>query len=307
MKAGFWCLSYDDLTSFATPGEVSENHQRFCCPLCGHDKPRNTAHQSLSLNVFNSRWQCWRCGCWGILGITFNGELLPVEQRTPKPAHLSGPVLPKPKPIVPWRQKYADVLARLQPLPGTHAQLYGHKRGLTSDTLASAPLKHCADFLGGAALVFPVLNQQRNLVAVQGRYLSPKSNQPKTRTLGVARQGVFWTRGAWSDPRGLVLCEAPIDALSLHQLGRPAIASLGVSLMPRWVLELCAGQSVALATDNDEAGERAAHEWAKALIKNQARPVRARPPEPFHDWNEYLQSQNQTQSPCPIHSSPTPA
>jgi hypothetical protein len=84
--------------------------------------------------------------------------------------------------------------------------------------------------------------------------------------------------------RPLVVVEGEFDALSLGEalgglvgvvtLGsasaRPDLRSLGVMLAaPRWFV----------ATDRDEAGDKAAAGWP-------ARARRARPPEPFKDWTE---------------------
>ena len=59
-------LSLHDLGAFdPTIADISlgQGGERRClCPFCGHSKPRNAAHRSLSLNTSTGLWRCHRCG-----------------------------------------------------------------------------------------------------------------------------------------------------------------------------------------------------------------------------------------------------
>lgn len=43
------------------------NRRRFCCPLCGADKPHDAAHRSLSVESASGLWKCFRCNASGRL------------------------------------------------------------------------------------------------------------------------------------------------------------------------------------------------------------------------------------------------
>lgn len=75
-----------------------------------------------------------------------------------------------------------------------------------------------------------------------------------------------------------------MDALSLAEVGYPAMATFGVQL-PRWISRLTWWRRVAIATDADEAGDKAADRWAREI---QCRGVQRLRPERGKDWNDFL-------------------
>jgi DNA primase len=83
-----------------------------------------------------------------------------------------------------------------------------------------------------------------------------------------------------------MICEAPIDALSLELAGFPAIAVIGTS-WPDWLPRHCAFHKVGIAFDADEAGDTADGKVTAELATWGARAVRLRPVA-GKDWNETL-------------------
>ena len=88
------------------------------------------------------------------------------------------------------------------------------------------------------------------------------------------------------DAEQVVICEAPIDALSLAACGVPAVALCGTS-RPDWLAAACAFLRVALAFDADGAGDKAAADLAPSLRSFGATVERWRP-DGVRDWKELL-------------------
>jgi DNA primase len=88
-------------------------------------------------------------------------------------------------------------------------------------------------------------------------------------------------------PELLVICEGPIDALSLAACGVPSLALVGLA-MPEWIPAAAAFRTVALALDADQAGDQAAALLAPRLQSFGAT-VRRWRPSGVKDWNEALQ------------------
>jgi DNA primase len=75
-----------------------------------------------------------------------------------------------------------------------------------------------------------------------------------------------------------------MDALSLEEMGYPAMATFGTQL-PKWINRLTWWRRVAIATDADAAGDGAAERWAREI---QCRGVQRLRPERGKDWNDWL-------------------
>jgi hypothetical protein len=108
----------------------------------------------------------------------------------------------------------------------------------------------------GPAVVFDFQNHAGDVVAAQGRYLDPPvfDGKPfKVWSVGAIGEGVFWTPGA-RDSELIAIAEAPIDALSLHAAGVPAIALGGTQNQPAFLADVLAGRKIILALDADAPG-----------------------------------------------------
>lgn len=93
----------------------------------------------------------------------------------------------------------------------------------------------------------------------------------------------------------IYIAEGVFDAMILEQNGYNAVAILGVNNFKPEYTELFKGLEVVLCLDNDEAGERASNELAKAfLLKGQAVKIKQLP-DGIKDISEYFIKQGATQ------------
>jgi hypothetical protein len=279
-------LTLEDLEAHDPRSRDGGRERRFLCPLpaCA-DRQRGERHRSLALNVESGLWTCHRCGAGGRLR-----EHWPSASRLGRPRrvarrafakaavrHASPASAPS---VAAARERYAAA----SPLVGTPGADYLATRGIVLELADAAGVRYAADFYGRPAVLFPLRDRSGRLIAVNGRYVDGRSD-PKARTAGPKSLGLFATAGAL-DGEQIVICEAPIDALSLAMCGVPAVALCGTS-GPDWLAAACAFRRVALAFDVDEAGDRAATDLAPSLRSFGARTERRRP-ECAKDWNDLL-------------------
>lgn len=172
---------------------------------------------------------------------------------------------------------------------GSRGETYLRGRGLPLEMCLSAKVKWSPSWLGRPAAVFPIYDDGGVLVAAQGRYTDGRDD-PKARTVGHKKSGVFLTGGFWEQVRigaPIIVTEAPIDALSLAACGFPALALCGKSGWPLWLPIKCAFKEVMLCLDSDAAGEEGAAKLS-LILKSLGAKVRRVAPEGAKDWNEML-------------------
>ncbi len=310
-------LSLEELESF-DPQAPQGARRRFCCPLCGQGKARDSAHRSLSVEVASGLWVCFRCDAKG--KVREKWEEKPFErQGRARQAMRSAFGIPSAPPcedmaeqggfsvlatpqvssdsakdaeisVVSVIHSWRDSFRGLLPLGGSPGQIYLEGRGLSLLLCLSAKVKWAPSWMGRPAVVFPIYDDGGGLVAAQGRYIDGREN-PKVRTLGSKREGVFFSPDFWQQvQRGapIIITEAPLDALSLARTGYPAVAFCGTQ-PPTWLHRVCAFRRVLLAFDADEAGDRAADAQTYELESFGARCERLRP-DGFKDWNDALKA-----------------
>jgi len=280
-------FTLDMLEAHDPHSHAGGRERRFLCPLpaCA-DHQRGERHRSLALNVENGLWTCHRCGAGGQLR-----EHWPSASRLGRARSVARRAFAPSAPPRSRREHEADGAAVARALYAAASQLAGAPgaaylagRGLSLALAVASGVRFHSDFYGRSAVLFPLLDRSSALVAVNGRYLDGRSN-PKVRTAGRKALGVFATPGAF-DAEQVVICEAPIDALSLATCGVPAIALCGTT-GPDWLAAACAFRRVALAFDADGAGDRAAAALAPSLRSFGATVERWRP-DGARDWNELL-------------------
>lgn len=258
-------LSLSTLQGFDPYAPIRAGETRFCCPFPGlcTGKPRDAGHRSLAVNLETGAFLCHRCGAKGKLGGTFT----------------EGRPLPPAAPAKPWRER----LQGLRPLAGTPGEHYLGRRGIPVEQAHAAGCVYSGEWYGRPAVIFPFCDRGGRLVAAQGRMIDQR--EPSKLSAGKIGTGAFCTPGAL-DGRVVAICEAPIDALSLHLAGLPALALAGTGCKP-WLPAACRGRLVLLALDGDEAGDDGAAKLAGALVGARCRRLR---PEGVKDWNELLQA-----------------
>lgn len=299
------------------PGNTSS---RRLCPLCGTEKPKDAAHRSLSLDASSGKWKCFRCSAGGVLRefwrereertpqlfgkSSFSArksrlnavlKVEPATNATPTFEALQSPINAKnatePETALPklqWREKWERAIA----LENTRGAAYLEKRGITLEVAVLAQTRFHPKWSGHAAVVFPLKNRAGEIIAAQARAISGNAKL----TAGPKREGAFFAPIQMKSGRVfapldrstpvIAVTEAPIDALSLACAGFPAIALCGTS-GPNWLHIACGLRRVALALDDDEAGEKASGELEKILTPFGAKCERLLP-EGAKDWNEML-------------------
>jgi len=307
-----------DLAAVATnllgpaPGRRGERGGRlwWSCPLGTHED-RNP---SFSVDPAKRRWRCYGCGRNGdaaalvmtLRGLTFHeavahltGGPAPPGKGTSRPAPRPEPK-PKP-PAEPSGMPEADALsfveaaeARLWTPEGAAALAYltGPDRCLTVETVRAARLgvtpwvsvpKADGTTFRALGVVVPWFASGRPALV---KIRQPDGCRPRYAEVfrDPARLDCYPGPEAIRPGRPLIVTEGEFDALVLGEavgesagvvtLGsasaRPDLATRArMQAAPRWYI----------ATDRDEAGDKAAAVWP-------AFAPRTRPPEPFNDWTE---------------------
>ena len=310
---GFDSLSLAALESFDGRGGQGGANRRFLCPFCGDGKGRDASHRSLSVETQTGLWNCHRCEAHGKLTDFWEvrtGGDFSARQTFKSRAKSDRARLSQLRPVEPQNGaktddgSAADWRARLRTLAplakcdgkATPGAAYLESRGIPLEVAQLAGVRFSPDWFGRGAAVFPIRDRAGALVAAQGRHTTGDGKL----TTGPKSRGVFFAPakvGAQvfqpleqSGP-GVIVCEAPIDALSLAACGFPALALCGVNGAntsgPAWLHLACGLRRVFLAFDDDEAGEAAAGALAGKLSIYGARCQRLTP-ESGKDWNEVL-------------------
>ena len=195
---------------------------------------------------------------------------------------------PDPESVAGFKRQRAACLL----IADTPAEEYLIGRGIPADLVRAAECAYSPAWGKiGPAAVFLIRNEQGKTIAANGRAITPRPEGEKTKqTFGPMAGGAFWTPGALdADP--VAVTEAPIDALTLHLAGLPAIATCGTCNLAPWIKDRLAravypghSRTVYTAHDNDPGGEQAAARIGANLALVQVRRLR---PE-LKDWNAML-------------------
>ncbi len=275
---------------FHDPRSPSGRRQRrFLCPLCGYDKPRDSAHRSLSLNTDTGAWICHRCGESGLLGEYWSqpfghqnlrSRLMGKVAFNSSASQTSDRALDR---RFDWRKVWCSSSRLL----GTPGAIYLEHRGILTQFAETCGVRFSAAWYGRPAVLFPVNNADGNLVAVSGRFVDG-CRSSKTLSAGRKSLGVFSASDLRTAPI-ISIVEGPIDALSLALCGLPTTAMIGTS-WAEWLPASLASKLVYIATDADEPGDEAAGLLSQALLPFDCRALRLRP-HVGKDWNDVLVQQ----------------
>jgi len=236
---------------------------RYCCPFPPCDqKEVNVDHRSLSVDPKSGAYNCHRCGRTGKLNIQSS----------------QSPIIKKRDNSNDWRDIWNTCVTIVSILDLD----YLGNRGI--GVVESRDVRYHPSFYYEPSIVFGLRDWMGNLIGCQGRRVDPKEGSSRVCTAAGSQAGIFLSsnRAILSDP--LVICESPIDALSLEVLGYPAISVQGTGL-PEWINYLTYFRRVIIAPDNDVAGKLAAENWRNKIISASSDIVAP----PFgKDWNESL-------------------
>lgn len=273
-------LTLAELVAFDPGSPAGRKERRFCCPLPGcESKRRDASHRSLSLETGSGLWHCFRCGASGQVreawtratsrstrsaATRLTGSAAQVAERNNDPA---------------WQRHWG----RAGEIRRTLGAEYLESRGIAETIAEAAGVRFASRYFGRPAVLFPLVSEDHVVLAVHGRYIDRQ--EPRMRTAGPKSAAVFATDGALSAIE-VAVTEAPIDALSLAWLGVPAVALCGTS-WPGWLPGHLRGKTVHVAFDADEAGDRAAADFANAVSEQCTEYTRLRPTG-AKDWNEGL-------------------
>jgi len=304
-------LSLADLESFDTPR--GRDPEKVCrCPIC------QSSERAFHFNTATGVYNCKRASCGATGKLSDFWQDRPQQnrkQRARNALHAAFSLAPKdcspnainarhsatereqsaPAPSAPaTAATWQALFAQSKPVSGTAAAEYLARRGIPDATSEAANARVLRFYPGGYArdyVVFPFCDRDGAPVAFQARALDCEPDGH--RAYGTKSAGVFSTCADALQAASVMLCEAPIDALSLAVCGFEAIA-LGGTSAPGWIHSALAFKRVYLAFDNDQngAGDKAAADIAPALQSFGASVARLAPLRPNaalkSDWNTML-------------------
>lgn len=239
----------------------------------------NEEHASLVVDPQTGAYLCHRCGRKGKLNVQSASS--PVARRRREEGLVSNAVC-----LIAdeWKEIW-EASFDVTTVGGEDAQYYLNSRGFTSGKwFRDNDVRYNPNFYGEPSVMFGIRNLWGELVGCQGRRIAPAEGHSKVCTAKGSQPGLFLSRpeAILADP--LIICESPIDALSLDVMGYPAVSVQGTRL-PEWINYITYFRRVVVAPDNDEEGCRAVERWRNSIICQGC--TVAVPPH-GKDWNESL-------------------
>lgn len=271
-----------------------------CCPFHDDSTP------SLSVNDEDGFFNCFGCGAGGdVIGFIQQYDGVGFADACRKLVRGYDPV-PAERIVLKDGDAERSRIARniwnsSSPTEGTPAAAYLEGRGLPIEFIAQQEdlrfhrLSFDHSTRKHPALIAAARNREGEVVAIQRIYLTEDGEKLAPdckRTLGVAKGAAIRLTGLNAKVGGtdhIHICEGVEDGASIAGLIEDATVwvSMGASNLANLDLPP-ACTTVTIATDNDDAGERAAERASAAFIKAGKQVLLYSPPAPFKDWNEYL-------------------
>ncbi len=250
-------LSLADLEAFDLP--QGRDPEKVCrCPEC------KGSERAFHFNTATGAFRCWRASCGATGKLSDFWQDRPQQnrkQRARNDLHAAFSLAPKdcsPDAInaphsAPQREQSAPatsapataatwqtLFAQSKPASGTAAADYLARRGIPDATSEAANARVLRFYPGGYArdyVVFPFCDRDGAPVAFQARAIDGEADGHQAR--GTKSAGVFSTCTDALKAESVILCEAPIDALSLAACGFEAVA-LGGTSAPAWIVKALA-------------------------------------------------------------------
>lgn len=166
--------------------------------------------------------------------------------------------------------------------PNHPATSYLCSRGLNK-SLAGLGYEYWQDIRksGSGGVMFPIRKSDKETI-FNGRLFNPPKDEGKTHNRG-STSGIFWQHPAkkYDMSSKTYVTEGIIDALSLIEMGKQAIAILSAGNTPSNV-DLSGFKNLIFAFDNDPAGRKATQKWKEKYPNAQKiLPIKG-------DWNDFL-------------------
>ena len=279
---------------------------RYLCGLSAacREKPRDTAHRSLSVDNIGGAFYCHRCGEKGRLREFWDKgkPAIKTSHLRPVASSIAGAIVKETK-----QEKKIDreaIRERLtlfaEEFSGSPAEEYLFGRGIPVEISRAANCGYASRWehwektdsawkLMGTdrRAVFPVCDFGGDPIAMHSRAIDDKHFHSSKITKGNKSQGVFYSSPNVFTSPVVAICEGPVDALALQTCGIPAAAMIGISA-PAWLAEKLKDKAVLLATDADKAGDEAALKLRFAL-KGYTKNIFRLRPLAGKDWAEELE------------------
>lgn len=288
------------------PNKIGDESRFLCCLSAScRAKPRDAAHRSLCVNTQNGFYHCHRCGAKGKLK-DFWEERPFLNKRQAARIKLAAQFsAPPSKPFESptehisenWREKMRSFQAVFAE---SAAEKYLEKRAISPNVSRTANCGYAANWehwelregkwlLVGVdkRVVFPICNQNGELVAIHGRAIEADHFASPKITKGDKSLGVFFAQPDVLPSQVTAICEGAVDALALATCGVSAVAMTGTTA-PDWLFKKLAFRRALLATDADEAGDKSAAKLKFELEMRAAKTFRLRP-RGHNDWAEVLE------------------
>lgn len=305
-------LSLSELENFDGRSPSRGKERRFCCPRCGFSKPKDAPHRSLAVNTETGAFYCHRCETKGRLKEFWEEKPKVSKSKRARMKLMSHFSISetnfqtlKPEKVSEKEESAADNLAEKmleyqKNFVHSPGEMYLSGRGiLTAIAVASGCgfaekwehwerenekwKKKGTD----RRVIFPVINREEKIVALHTRTIDEECLNSSKITRGNKSDGVFMTRKNIFASKIIAVCEAPIDALALEMCGIPSVAMIGTTA-PDWLGLKLSFKNVLIATDADQAGDKAAFNLQRDLMSRGAKIYRLRPRN-FKDWSEVLE------------------
>lgn len=298
-------LSMADLETFDSRSPNRGKERRFACPVCGRNKPIDAPHRSLAVNTENGSFFCHRCQTKGRLREFWDETrlIIPKKKKT-RLKLISQFSLNENHPKKEDKERTENLLEKMQRYQSeflhSPAEIYLLNRGISTDIGIKAGCGYAENWehwekkndkwqLQGRdkRVVFPIYDQAGKLIALHGRAIDEKHFASAKITRGDKSQGLFLSDANVLNKQVIAVCEGAIDAMSLAVCGIPSVAMTGTT-PPDWFYRKMAFKKILLATDADEAGDKAALKLETELIARGAKVLRFRPKK-VKDWGEVLE------------------
>ena len=301
-------LSLSELESFDSKSAAHGRERRFLCPVCGQNKPRDSAHRSLAVNTENGSFLCHRCQTKGRLKEFW--EARPIMQKKERTrlklmAHFAldeSVFISKPKEKAEAKtENLSEKMEKYQAnFVHSPAEIYLDGRGISTEIAIKAGCGYAEKWehweksdekwiLKGTdrRAVFPIYDSAGNLIAIHGRAIDEAHlNSPKI-TRGDKSVGLFLSDANIFESKILAICEGACDALALSMCGIPSVAMTGTT-SPDWFYKKMAFRRVLIATDADDAGDKSAYKLKTELASRGTKTFRLRSRH-AKDWSEVLE------------------